>query len=170
MAATTEIKRRTGASGGPTDTDITSSTSRLSTSDSPTPSSSNPIPRPSSGVVRSYWASIFLNASVAPATSITNIKFYMDGASAWTGITLYIGLTNTYTEATGTTGSFGDDSLVATTDAFTYTSGSPLTVTSNATTGTGRLSYYMVVQADVTNAASPGTQGTETASLVFDEV
>ena len=94
----------------------------------------------------------------------------MDGTSAWTGITLYVGETNTYTEASGTVGSFGDDSAVATTDAFTFTAVSPLSVTSNATSGTGRMSYYLVFQVDVSNAANPGTASTETVSITYDEV
>lgn len=169
MASVTEIDRYTGAAGSPTRTDITNTTNRISTSDSATPGSSNAIPRPGAGVVRSYWVTVALYATVAPAGAINNIKLYSDGASSWTGITFYVGITNTYTQATGTEGSFGDDSAVATTDFFTYTQASPLAVTSNATTGTGRLSYYIVFQADISNAANPGTTAAETASISFDE-
>ena len=50
MAATVTIRRWTGASGGPTKTDITSSNTRMSTADDPNPGTSNPVPIPGAGI------------------------------------------------------------------------------------------------------------------------
>lgn len=173
MASVSEIDRYTGAAGSPTRTDVTSALTKLSTADTATPSAAHAIPRPAASppgqITRSYWMTLALYVTVAPAGGINNIKFWMDGTSAFTGCTLYVGETNTYTQATGTEGSYGDDSLVATTDAFTYTQASPLAVTSNATTGTGRFSYYLVFQVDVTSSANPGDQSAESYWIGFDE-
>jgi len=167
MAATVSIKEVNGASPG-TATTITNL--RHCTSDTYNPGTSYPIPRPSSGIKRGYWKTIYLNADTSPSGTIDNIKFYCDGSIDWTGCTLYIGTTDTYTQATGTEGDSGDDSTVATTDITTYTSSSPLSVNGSISNpDTGKISDYVILQLDVTSSASAGLLSQETLTFQYDE-
>lgn len=60
--------------------------------------------------------------------------------------------------------------LSGTTDAFTYTSGSPLSVTGSINNpSTGRFGSYITLQMAVASTASPGTTPSETLSYTFDE-
>lgn len=170
MAATTAITQYTGS--GPSSTTITNL--RLKTADDASGTDTTyPLVKPSSGTNYSYLATVALTVSSAPAGSITNIKFYMDGANSYgTGITLKGDESNTYAQATGTQGSSGDLSATfytSGTDLFTHTSGSPKSMTSNATTGTGRYSYYMRMQMALSTSVSAGTLSTETATFKWDE-
>ena len=101
MAATVTIRRWTGASGSPVKTDITGGTTRASTSDSPTPGTSNPIPIPGSGTKYSYWVSTRLSADTTPTGTINNIRWYADGANNFgTGVTCVGNTATTYDQAT----------------------------------------------------------------------
>lgn len=166
MAATISIKEANGA--GPTATTITSA--RLCTSDTYNPGTNYPLIKPSSGTNRSYWKSFYLNADTSPSGTINNVKWYTDGSIGWTGVTLYAGTTATYTQATGTQGTTGDDSAVATTDAATYTSASPLSVSGSISNpSTGKISDYVVVQADLSTSATAGSLAAETITWRYDE-
>lgn len=169
MAATTAVYQYTGS--GPTGTSITNLRYKTADDSSGT-DTTYPLVKPSSGTNYSYVAWTALYVSVAPTGSITNIKWYTDGGGFGTGLTLKGIMTNTYAQATGTQGTSGDlSSTVYTsgTDMFTYTSGSPLTVTSNATTGTGRYSYYVASQLALATSVTAGTLTAETFTFRFDE-
>lgn len=169
MAATTAITEYYGS--GPSSATITNL--RYSSADESAGSGTTyPLVKPSSGTNYSYIKTVALTVSSGPAGSITNIKFYTDGGGFGTGVTVKGGITNTYAQGTGTAGTSGD--LNATyytsgTDLFTYTSGSPLSVTSNATTGTGRYSYYVVSQMALSTSVSAGTLTAETFTFKWDE-
>ena len=174
MAATTKVYQYTGA--GPTGTNITDNEAgnvRYKTADDfDGQDSTYPLVKPSSGTNYSYVTWVALYVSSAPTGSITNIKWYSDGGGFGTGLTLKGIMTNTYAQATGTQGTSGNLSATvytSGTDMFTYTSGSPLTVTSNATTGTGRYSYYVASQLAIATTASAGTLTAETGTWRFDE-
>lgn len=177
MAATVIIYRTTGA--GPTTTDITSANSRASTSDAPTPGTSDPIPIPPSGTNYSFWISTYLNASTSPTGTINNVKWYTDGGNGFgTGVTCKMNTATAYTQATGTQGSTGDvlngtnyPSLAgATSDAFTFTSGSPKSVTGSISNpSTGKISDYVVYQIEVGSTAAAGTTPQETFTWRYDE-
>jgi len=169
VAATTAVYQYTGS--GPTGASITNLRYKTA-DDSSGIDTTYPLVKPSSGTNYSYVAWVALYVSSAPTTSITNIKWYSDGAGFGTGITVKGIQTNTYAQATGTAGTSGDlSSTVYTsgTDMFTYTSASPLSVSSAATTGTGRYSYYVASQMALSTSASAGTLTAETFTFRFDE-
>jgi hypothetical protein len=179
MAATIIINRLTGA--GPTKTNITSANTRASASDSPSPGTSNPVPIPGSGTNYSFWVVTRLECTVAPDTLVNNIKWFTDGSSGLgTGIGLVVATAVAYDQATGTTGTTGDQLTVAnygngTTDlndepvnAFTYDSGSPLSVTGSIG-GTGEFGDRAVYQFSVADTASAGTKPAETITWQYDE-
>ena len=167
MAATVSVKQATGA--GPSANTITNL--RFSTDDNYDPGVLNPLVRPASGINRSYWKTIYLNADTSPSLIINNVKLYTDGAIGWTGVTVYMGTTGTYTEATGTEGLTGTDSSVATADFSTFTSGAPKSVTGEINNpDTGKITDYIELQADVAVSATPGVLSTETATFQYDEI
>ncbi len=179
MAATVTIRRLTGA--GPTSTDITSANTVASTSDSPTPGTTNPIPIPPSGNKYSFWVSTRLHVTVGPTGTIDNLKWYSDAVSFGTGVTVYGAKASTgaaagYREATGTAGDTGDllngtnhtGLDAATVDVTTLTSGSPLALT-GSTTGTGEFGDFMILQFDVGSTTVAGATAQNTMSWQYDE-
>lgn len=168
MAATTAIYQYTGS--GPSSTSITNQ--RFCTADVANDSGTYNLVKPSSGTNYSYTSTVALYVSSGPSGTISNIKWYSDGGGFGTGFTLKGIMTNTYTQAVGTSGTTGTlDATVYTsgTDMFTYTSGSPLTVTSAATTGTGRYSYYVRSQLAMSTSVATGTMTAETFTFRWDE-
>lgn len=169
MAATTAVYQYTGS--GPTGTSITNARYKTADDSSGTDTTYKLV-KPTSGTNYSYVLWVALYVTVAPATSITNIKWYTDGGGFGTGLTLKGIQTNTYAQATGTPGSGASvDATVYTagTDMFTYTSASPLSVSSNATTGTGRYSYYVASQLAMTTSVAATNLTPETFAFRFDE-
>lgn len=175
MPATVEVVRLTGA--GPTVTTVTSVNTRASTSDAPSPGSANPIPVPGAGSNYSFWVTTRLNCTVAPATNISNLRFFTDGSNGFgTGVTALAQSASSYVQATGTTGATGDQlsqgNHAGLTDApvspFTWTSGSPKSLNGSTST-TGQFGDYMVMQLVVGTTAGPGTVPAETFSFSYDE-
>lgn len=175
MAATVLIRRLTGS--GPTVTDITSTTNRLSTSDSAAPGTANPIPIPAAGTNYSFWAATRLDITVAASNGVNNLKWYSDGSSFGTGLTCKMNTATNYVQATGTAGTTGTQLTTgnyatlagAPADVTTFTSGSPKTVTGSATTGTGQFGDYAVYQLEVGTTAGVGTTTARTFTWSFDE-
>lgn len=166
MAATVSVKQCTGA--GPATT--SAGTSRLCTADNAAPGTSYPMVKPTTGTNRSYWQTYYLNADTTPAGTINNVKWYTDGAITWAGVYTYAGTTATYTQAVGTEGLTGSDSSVAVTLGSSYTSAAPLLVTGSiANPNTGKISDYVVVQADVTTESAAGQLADELITLKYDE-
>ena len=163
---------------------------RFKTNDNTTIDAIDPIPVPSSGTNYSYWKQIYLYCDTAPDTQVDNIKFYTDGAGFGTGITLNVGdefptKNNAsdagYEVATGTSGTSGDEvvaahaDLTGVTDAFTFTSGSPLsgpTISEDSSiiNAIGETSNYLVLQVAVGTTASPGNKTDETLTFQYDEI
>lgn len=182
MVATVTIRRYTG---GATvlPTDITSTNTRASTSDAPSPGTDNPIPIPGAGTNYSYWVVTGLQADTTPTGTINNLRWYTDGSNPWTGITMEVGQSSAYTQASGTAGSTGDQltdtnytggTLTPATpgadSAFGYTSGSPLSVTGSITNpSTGLIGNYVIYQLSVGTSAVAGTLATETITWQYDE-
>ena len=171
MAASTAIYQYTGS--GPTTTSITNL--RYKTADDPSGTDTTyPLVKPSAGTNYSYLTYVALFATTGPASTLNNIKWYSDGSSGLgTGITIKGKETNTYAQATGTQGTSGDLSssyFTSGTDVFTYTSGSPASITSNATSGNNtRYSYYWATQMSLSTSVTPGTTSTETFTFRYDE-
>lgn len=189
MAADVGIDRLTGS--GPTTTRIDSGggsgSTRASTSDSPTPGTNDPIPIPGAGTNYSYWVVTRLDAYTTPSGTINNILWYTDGTNAWTGVTVEVGTSSAYSQATGSQGNTGDEltdtnytgGTLAPTDpsadsAFGYDDsslpGSALSVTGSLTNpSTGGFGDYVIYQLSVGTGAAAGTLAAETFSFQYDE-
>jgi hypothetical protein len=179
MPATVQIVRLTGA--GPSATDITGINTRANAEDAHTTAgTSNPIQIPTSGTNYSYWVTTRLNCTVTPSSLINNIKWYTDGANGFgTGVTCKVNTASSYVQATGTPGTSGTQlttgnhaGLAGTpVNAFTYTSGSPLSVTGSLSNpSTGQFGDRVVYQIEVDNTASPGATAQETFTWKYDEI
>ena len=176
MAATVQIVRLTGA--GPTATDITSINTRANAEDAHTTAgTSNSILVPAAGTNYSYWVVTRLNVTAITTGTVDNIKWYTDGSNNFgTGVTCKVNTATGYTQATGTAGTTGTQLTTgayatlagAPVDAFTYTSGSPLSVTGTTTT-TGQVGDRVVYQIEVGTTAASGATATETFTWRYDD-
>ncbi|MCM8766989.1 MAG: hypothetical protein NC901_02880 [Candidatus Omnitrophica bacterium] len=135
------------------------------TQDTYNPGNTYRIPIVPGEVRRGYWKTIYLNADTTPDTRIDNVKLYTPGSypSSWQGITIKIGTTTTYVQATGTPYENGDLSEVATVDIITYTQSNPLSINGYIENpNTGRITDFIVLQAfvdgDEANITSDGLE------------
>lgn len=174
-----QIRRWTGTSGSETKTDITSINTRLNAEDAhSTAGTSNPIIVPTSGTNYSYWAATRLYYSGSGTGTINNVKWYTDGANGLgTGVTLKVQTATGYVQATGTAGTTGiilnttnyATLSGATADAFSKTSGSPLSVTGSVTNpNNSEISDFVVLQVEVASTATQGATPTETMTWQYD--
>ena len=162
---------------------------RFKTNDDATIDQVNPIPIPAAGTKYSYWKQLYLKCATAPSTKVDNVRFYTDGAGFGTGITVKVGdqlpaktsISDAgYEIATGTPGDTGDEMVAAhaglttSSDVFTKTSGSPLSVTigeaSSQIDAIGETTNYVVLQMEVGTTASPGDLAEETFTWQYDEI
>ena len=165
---------------------------RFKTADDATIDSANPIPIPTAGTNRSFWKQIYLEVTAGAFTQIDNVQFFTDGTNFGTGITTNIGdqfpVKNSgsnagYELATGVVGTSGDDVLATmvghsgittVSDAFSFTSGSALTITiseaGSIIDAIGDATNYAVIQMDVISTASPGDLVDETWTYQYDEI
>jgi len=178
MAATVTIRRWTGSGGGPTKTDITSINTRANAEDTHTTAgTTNSILIPAAGSNYSYWVSTRLSVDAINAGTVDNIKWYADGSNNFgTGVTCIGDTADGYVQATGTPGTTG---LELTTgnhanlaappvDVFSFTSGSPESVTGTTTT-TGDLGDFFIYQIVVGSTASSGATASETFTWKYDD-
>lgn len=178
MAATVTIRRWTGASGAPTKTDITSINTRANAEDAhSTAGTANSVLIPAAGSNYSFWVATRLSIDAITAGTVNNIKWYTDGSNNFgTGVTALAQDATAYVQATGTTGTTGlalNTTNYATltgapVDPFTFTSGSPKTVTGSAT-ATGDLGNFLVYQIVVGTTAASGASGQETFTWQYDD-
>lgn len=191
MVATFNIMKDTGGTdgspGASTNTDALGPPNiRCKYADDAIIDANDPIPVPGAGTKYSKWNSIFAKCTGAPNTQCDNFKFYTDGGNFGTGITVRVGLqfpthnsgaTTGYKVATPTDtailSNYTGISSVA--DAFTYTSGSPLTGPSISEAGsiinaTNETTNYLILQMEVISTASPGNLTDETFTLQYDEI
>lgn len=163
MAATVQIVEKNGAGG--TQTDKTSGSIRFKNADNATVDLVNPMVKPASGTDYSFEKWLRLNVSGGSYSQITNIKAYMDGANGLgTGVALWAKAVTSYAtpaEATATTGY---------TNAFTYTSGSPLTLGAGPFTSTGEKADHLVMMLAIDNTCSGGVTPSETLTFAWDEI
>lgn len=164
MAATVTIGEKNGAGG--TYTDKTSGTVRFKNADNATVDLVNPMVVPGAGSDFSFekWLRLRIGAT-GPASQITNLKFYTDGSnSLGTGVLLWAKAVTAYAtpaEATTTTGY---------TNAFSYTSGSPLSLGAGPYSAINtEIGDHCVMMAEVQSTAGPGTPS-ETLTWAFDEI
>ena len=163
MAATVQIVEKNGAGG--TTTDKTSGTIRFKNADNSTVDTGNPMVKPGAGVDYSFEKWLRLNITGGSYTQITNIKAYTDGSSGFgTGVNLWAKAVTAYStpaEATASTGYA---------NAFTYTSGAPLSLGAGPYTGTGEKGDHLVMVMEVQSTASGGLTPTETLTIGWDEI
>lgn len=162
MAATVQIVEKNGAGG--TATDKTSGTIRHKNADNATVDLVNPMVKPLSGSDWSFEKWIRFNVDSGTYTEITNIRAYTDGTNSWTGVNLWWKAVASYsTPAEGT-------SSTGYTNAFSYTSGSPLTLGAGPFTGTGQKGDHLVSLMEVTTSAVGGVLSGETMTIAWDEI
>lgn len=176
MAATVLIRRLTGA--GPTATDITSINTRANAEDAHTTAgTSNSILVPAAGTNYSYWVVTRLDVTAITSGTVDNVKWYTDGSNNFgTGVTCKVNTATGYVQATGTAGTSGTQLTTgnyatlagAPSDAFGYTSGSPLSV-SGTTTTTGQFGDRVVYQIEVGTTAASGATAQETFTWRYDD-
>jgi len=161
---------------------------RFKTADDATIDTNSPIPIPAAGTNYSFWKQIYLYCATAPDTQVDNVKFYTDGGAFGTGIVTNIGdelpvksstADTGYDVATGTIGTTGDvmtdhTDITAVTDAFSFTSGSPKSITTSEAGSVidaiGETTNYIVLQMAVGTTASPGDLANETFTYQYDEI
>jgi hypothetical protein len=162
MAATVKIYEKNGA--GETDTDKTSGTIRFKHADNATVDTSNPMVVPGAGSDWSYQKWLRLNIT-GTYTEISNLKFYTDGSNGFgTGVNLWAKTEATYATPAEETASTGY------TDAFSYTSGSPLSLGTGPFTGTGDKGSYLKLALEVQSTASQGALSAESVTFAWDEI
>jgi hypothetical protein len=178
MAATVTIRRWTGNSGTPTKTNITSINTRANAEDTHTTAgTTNSILIPSGGSNYSYWVSTKLSVDAITGGTVDNIKWYTDGSNNFgTGVTCVGNTASSYVQATGTPGQTGTELTVgnysglagAPVDVFSFTSGSPESVTGTIST-TGDLGDFFVYQMVVASTAASGATASETFTWKYDD-
>jgi len=163
MAATVQIVEKNGAGG--TQTDKTGGTVRFKNADNSTVDLVNPMVKPGSGSDWSFQKWLRLNITGGTFTQISNIKAYTDGSSGLgTGINLWAKAVASYATPAEETASTGYA------NAFTYTSGSALSLGAGPFTGTGEKGDHLVMALEVTSAASGGLTPSETLTMAWDEI
>lgn len=175
-----QIRRLVGTSPGTSGAvDITSINTRLNAEDAHTTAgTTNTILKPTSGTNRSYWCVTRLYYNGAGTGTINNIKWFTDGAnSLGTGRGLVVNTATGYVQATGTEGTTGTELNTtnyatlagAPTNAFDYTTSSPLAVSGSVTDPSSEyFGDYVVMQATVADTASAGVSTAETISCRYD--
>jgi len=133
----------------------------------------NRVGIPTSGTDFSYWKSFYLDALTSPIGTINNIKFYTDGGVFGNGVSVKGNTASAYTQATDnrelTTSSY--PALAgAPVDIDDFVIGSPLVVPGSISNpSTGKISDWVVLQANVSFNAIPNAQSAEVFYFQFDE-
>lgn len=175
MAATPKIWSYHGAGGGTT-TDISGGEMRHKRADNDNVDLNSPIPIPSSGVAYGWPKHTKVSFLTSPNTRIYNLRWYLDpipsgvdAAQDWVGMTLWVGITASYSQANS-----GDETVLRAglASADNYPSASPLvingvTVLGN-TTGLGTQSF-LLYQLAITNEATGGVKYPRSAWYRWEE-
>lgn len=163
-----------------TSTDKTSSTVRFKNANNHTVDNSDPLVIPGSGTDYSYekWLRLRITGT-PPSDNISSLNFYMDGANNFgTGVYLW------GTRSTKLTTSIGEPNTgnrpphanttsgsVTMTDAFTFTSGAPLTLGGGSFSASStNVGNFVVLVLEASAAATQGTLTAETATFEYDEI
>ena len=157
---------------------------RFKQADNATIDANDPMPIPAAGNEYSRWKQIYLKCATAPDTQVDNIRFFTDGGGFGTGITVNAADEFPVKNSGADTGYDVSDAdvvmtthtdITAVTDAFTFTSGSPLSGPTISEAGSvinaiGETTNYLVLQMVVASTASPGDLANETFTLRYDEI
>ena len=161
MAATIIIKGCTSTDAA---TEATITAVMFRANDSVEVDKNNPITITDSTTTYSYEKWIRWYCSAVPDTQCTNFKFWGANAIPDTGLTLYVGTTDTGVTPVVT------ESAVATTqqDTTYYSLATALAVTGTLTSETDETNY-VVMQLRVTDTATQGDMTQQTYNYAFDE-
>lgn len=164
MAATVEIRSFHGATPD-AGVDRAGGTVRFKVADNDTVDANNPIPIPGGGTNYSFKKQFRFHTATAPANLIDTLRWYTDGNNnLGTAVGLNVKSNATYQDPIG----LGAADMTGTTDAFSSTSGAPLTVTGSTTTNE-TFGDYVHMQMTVGSTASSGTTPSETTTFQYDE-
>jgi len=197
-----------GADGAPGNQQDTSglgppSQVRFKTADDFNIDANDPIPIPAPGPANfSFWKQLYLRITGGTGTLIRNVKFFANNVAGFgVGIQTLVGTTTPFPEnssvtqsgyelATGVVGVSGDDmnftvnpgtghsGVLATADAFSFTSAASLAMEINETGNVpvtemqniGDRTRYLVFQMDILSTAAPGALTPETWTFQFEEI
>lgn len=178
MVATVLVNENNGA--GETKTQKDGGTSRYKNADDANVDTNNPLVVPTTNTEYSMEKSHRMRiGGTGPDTEITNLEFFMDGAKGWqAGVKLWARAIGTSYVQPGTPTETNDPpqlpvngTPVAATDAFTYTSGSPLSLGAGPySTINTDMGDYLQSCMEVEIGATQGTQAGETATFRYDEL
>lgn len=178
MAATVNVREKNGTGETPTNKD--GGTVRFKNADNATVDLINPLVVPTSNREYSYEKVLRMYiGATGPSSQITNLEFYMDGTKGWqAGVKLWAIVSTAYYQPAVPTETndpplspVGHATPAAMTDAFTYTSGTPLSLGTGpySTTSTDMGDYlYLVMEVEI--GSTPALLATETATFEYDEI
>jgi len=162
MVAIVIINEKNGA--GENATDKTSGTYRFKTADDATVDSNNPIGVPGAGSSWSFQKFLRLNFT-GTFTNVSNLRYYTDGSNGFgTGVLLWAQAVAVFATPVLETGSAGY------LDAFSYTSGAPLSLGAGPFTGAGDNGLYLQEAMEVQSTATQGALPAEVMTWVWDEI
>lgn len=172
MPADVRVMRLTGPLESIVETDITGIATRASLSDDPNPGSNYPVTNLST--VYTYWVNTQLKALTPPDGTISNIKWYTDGAGT---VGMRCGRAADYSQAVA--GGVSSGSLLSTssysglsslaTNGYIRTVSSPLSITGTLSNpDTGLFGMIVVYQFQSNTGVTTGIH-TETFTWAWDE-
>jgi len=163
MAASVQIGEKNGA--GATFTDKTSGSVRFKNADDATVDLVSPMVKPTSGSDYSFEKWLAFKVASGTYSQITDITAYMDGGNGLgTGVLLWAKAVTSYATPAEATSSSGY------TDAFSYTSGAPLSLGAGPYTSTGEKGDHLVMMMAIDNTCSGGVTPSETLTIAWDEI
>ena len=129
------------------------------------------------GIVRVIQEEPGKKVDASSSGTVDNLKWYTDGSNNFgTGVTCIGNTASAYVQATGTAGQTGIElttgnhaSLAGSpSNVFSYTSGSPASVTGSTST-TGDTGHFFVYQIVVNSTAASGATASETFTWKYDD-
>ena len=161
---------------------------RFNNEDTNDQDTASPVTVPSGADNFSFWKQIYLACrTTGPSVQVNNVKIYTDGtldggASDWVDAIVKVG-DDVLTHNTGSDAGYDPgqalvmtthDTVTASTDLFTFTSGSARAVTiseaSSIINAIGEFTDYVCLQEELGNSGVAGVQATETITFQFDVI
>lgn len=152
-------------SGSGTTTDVSGAELRHKRADNDTADLNNPIPIPSGGIAYGWVKHTRLGFLTSPTTRIFNLRWFLDPVPVgqdpgqdWVGMTMWIGATASYSQATTSDESALHAGITANADS--YPSASPFTINGATVLGSGSTGVgtqnFLMMQLAITSEATGG--------------
>ena len=173
MAAAVNVREKNGTGEVPTNKD--GGTVRFKNADNATVDLVNPLIVPTANREYSYekWLRFYIGAT-GPSSQITNLEYYMDGAKGWqAGVKLWADTDATYSTPVIPTETNDPPQHDASSmsDAFGYTSGTPLSLGAGPYSSTSAdMGSYLVLVMEVEIGSTPELLTAEQATFEYDEI